>query len=92
MLILKKKKIGALSSVILHRTYGAHTVVCFASPSFRQTKHLQTDFGLKSACCCQPKRFTLKIILLSLAVNALLGSQWKQMPNKFLSNPYACEL
>lgn len=64
------------SSVILLRTNSAHTVVCFAKLSFRQSKHLQMDFGLKSACCCQPKRFTPKI---RLAVNALLGAQWKQM-------------
>lgn len=53
-----------------------HTVVCFVKPPFCQSKHLQMDFGLKFACCCQPERFTPKI---RLAVNAPLGSQWKQM-------------
>ncbi len=59
-----------------HTHTHTHTVVRFMKPHFCQSKHLQRDFGLKFSCCCQPERFTPKI---RLAVNAPLGSQWKQM-------------
>lgn len=58
------------------KTARTHTVVCFVKSPYRQSKHLQMDFGLKFTCCCQPEKFTPKI---RLTVNALLASQWKQM-------------